>query len=198
MDNAQGFAHIAYFNDLKASKPSAWLTSGQWIVDSICGVDKEKSLVYYISTEVHSIQRHLYSVSLDGTKTKITPRQDVKINAIVPSLSHKIGDNIDELGYYSASFSPSCMYYTLSYLGPDIPFTNLYSTNDLAFKAEISQQNAGLYNEYAFPPKNYISIPNDNGDGNFKLKVLEMNCEIIVPADFDSSGVTKYPVLMHG
>jgi hypothetical protein len=166
MDNEDGFAHIAYFNDLKASKPSAWLTSGKWIVDSISGFDKEKGVIYYISTEVHSIQRHLYSVSLVGaeTKIKITPRHDVKINAIVPSLSYKIGENIDELGFYSASFSSSCMYYTLSYLGPDIPFTNLYSTHDLAFKGEISPPIPGLYKQFAFPPKNYITILNNNGD----------------------------------
>ena len=44
------------------------LTSGNWEVTDIVGISPDKKLVYYMSTEQSPLERHLYSVTLDGKK----------------------------------------------------------------------------------------------------------------------------------
>lgn len=177
MENENGYAHIAFFADIKSSKPTAWLTLGNFDVDKICGFDNDKNIVYFTSTEVHSTQRHLYSVNFAGkhTKLKMTPPPNVKIKSFIPFLSHSLGDNIDDIGYYSVSFSPRSHYYVLAYQGPDIPWVTLYSAYNpgifylkfliiLDFVVPISKRETALYSQFAFPKRNYITIPNGNGD----------------------------------
>jgi dipeptidyl-peptidase-4 len=43
------------------------LTSGDWVVTSLAGVNPEAGLVYFVSTKASPLQRQLYSVNLDGT-----------------------------------------------------------------------------------------------------------------------------------
>ncbi|ORX34328.1 hypothetical protein BCR36DRAFT_46294 [Piromyces finnis] len=49
-------------------KNPCFLTSGEWEVDSISGIDKNNKIIYYISTEEGSMQKHLYKVNLNGSK----------------------------------------------------------------------------------------------------------------------------------
>jgi dipeptidyl-peptidase 4 len=42
------------------------LTSGEWQVDSLSGVDPERGLVYFTATEADVVQEQLYAVSLEG------------------------------------------------------------------------------------------------------------------------------------
>jgi dipeptidyl aminopeptidase/acylaminoacyl peptidase len=128
MDDEHGYAHLAYFADYHSSKPSRWLTTGPWEIDAVTGIDIDSNKVYFTSTEVNSTQRHLYSVTLDGIKTKMTPPKDISDKVtVVPDLNTPIGSKVGEIGYYDASFSPNCRYFTLAYKGPDIPWKTLYS-----------------------------------------------------------------------
>ncbi len=43
------------------------LTSGNWVVTDIAGVDQKNGYVYFVSTEVSPRERQLYRVSLNGT-----------------------------------------------------------------------------------------------------------------------------------
>lgn len=66
-----GFNHL-YLLDYKTNilKP---ITSGNWEIDDILGYDTTKQLVYYNSTEISSLERQIYSSTLDGkNKTKLT------------------------------------------------------------------------------------------------------------------------------
>ena len=42
------------------------LTAGEWLVDSLDGVDETCGAVYFSATQEHPTERHLYVVSLDG------------------------------------------------------------------------------------------------------------------------------------
>ncbi len=61
-----GFRHI-YLYDLNG-KLEKQLTSGDWEVSSVAGLDEARQRVLYTSTEESPIERQLYAVSLDGTK----------------------------------------------------------------------------------------------------------------------------------
>ncbi|KAI9005337.1 dipeptidyl peptidase IV N-terminal region-domain-containing protein [Gaertneriomyces semiglobifer] len=197
-ENNQGWTHLAYFASVDDKEPTTWVTSGNWDVVEVVGVNAEKGVVYYISTEGGPGQRHLFSVHLDGSdKVNLTPlRKDVK--PIVPRLEFqpnntRSGDAFtgDAVGYYAASFSPKCTYYILHYRGPDIPVSTVHKTTS-SWSASATD-NAILRErlpQYAYPRKTYFQIPLDAQNATF------MNAVLQVPHDFDPTSSKKYPVLM--
>lgn len=168
MDHPSGYAHLAYFGNVKSSTPSKWLTVGNWEIDKILGIDNEMDLVYFTSTEIDSTQRHVYKVSFDGSKkTKMSPPAGISRSWVVPNLSHDKGSPVGDVGYYDASFSPNCHYYVLAYRGPDVPWKTIYSPYDplLSKPLEDAKYIAEGFKENAFPIHNYTTIPNEIGDG---------------------------------
>ena len=95
-----GWMHI-YLYPVSGGDPLA-LTSGEWEVTSISRVDAQRGVVYYISTERDSTERHLFSVGLDGKNKK----------ALVDTTAD---------GYWSASFSSGGGYYLLTVRSPPQP-----------------------------------------------------------------------------
>lgn len=66
-----GFQHIYRF-DYKGTMLNK-LTSGAWDVTSIAGINEAENLVYYTSTEVSPLERHLYVVATSGAnKSRLT------------------------------------------------------------------------------------------------------------------------------
>ncbi|MBN1259298.1 MAG: DPP IV N-terminal domain-containing protein, partial [Anaerolineae bacterium] len=59
-----GFMHL-YLCDREGAviRP---LTEGDWVVDSVAGVDEENGIVYFTGTLTSPLERHLYAVPLDG------------------------------------------------------------------------------------------------------------------------------------
>ncbi|RKP24465.1 dipeptidyl peptidase IV N-terminal region-domain-containing protein [Syncephalis pseudoplumigaleata] len=159
--------HLAYFSSLAADKPAYWLTRGNWeVVDGAAGVDLVDRRVFYISTERGSTERHLYSVSLDGTnKQALTP---------------------DDHGFYEAKFSPHAGWYTLSYKGPDIPSQKLYSTRDPKFERELSDFSwlKEAVAKYKLPTIRFSTV---------KSAGYDLNVKEYLPPDFDPA--KKYGVL---
>ncbi|KAJ3308689.1 hypothetical protein HDV04_000976 [Boothiomyces sp. JEL0838] len=183
LDNEEGYVHIAYFKDPKSAKPE-WLTSGKYEIDAIKGVTDE--YVYYTSTEVHSTQRHLFRVSYSGEKTQLTPMEGIKKYRVVKEYEKEIGKEIGNEGYYDARFSPGCTYYSIAYLGPDIPWQRIEKIGDPSFGKFTSEWDSyqTLHETYELPQLMYLSIPIE-GD--------ELNCKVILPPNFDKT--KKYPVL---
>lgn len=145
------------------------LTSGEWEVVTLVGIDTECQLVYYLSTQQHSTSRHLYSVSYP----------DAVITPLV---------NDSEPAYYSASFSSGNGYYVLSYLGPDVPYQELYAS-DSSEPLSVIANNTALattLESYALPNITYFELPIPNT--NYTMNVMQR-----LPANFNSSA--KYPVL---
>lgn len=66
-----GFAHL-YVGTTAGGNPKA-ITHGDWMVDSVIGVDARRGLVYFTATEENVRRRPVYRVGLDGNGfTKLT------------------------------------------------------------------------------------------------------------------------------
>ncbi|KAF8930232.1 hypothetical protein BGZ58_008379 [Dissophora ornata] len=164
--NNNGYNHVALYTPVDNSAPK-WLTSGEWEVQSIAAVNEKDGLVYFISTEKSSIERHLYSVSMGSTVR--TPLTDLTLP-----------------GYYTASFSTGAGYYLLSYRGPDVPWQKVKKTDDEKFDSVV-EDNAvlrALLNETQIPTRRWSTV-NLNG--------RECNYMEFLPPGF--SPEQKHPVL---
>ncbi|ODV91326.1 hypothetical protein CANCADRAFT_25993 [Tortispora caseinolytica NRRL Y-17796] len=169
--NKDGYLHLALFSPVHVSEPAVYLTSGNWeVVNAPSGLDLDAQKVYFISTEVSPVERHLYSVFLNGTgRTEIT-------------------DSAGKPAFIDASFSPSSKYALVRNKGPSIPKDSLVSLASGEWR--VVQSNKDLRESLAeiqLPEKIFSTI--EVGDG-YKANVVEMR-----PPNFDASGKTKYPLL---
>jgi len=163
--------HLAYFTPLDNAEPIL-LTSGDWeVVTAPSAVDLKKNLVYFVSTKESPIQRHIYSVKLDGTDLK--PLTDTS-----------------KEGYYDGSFSSGAGYVLLSYEGPSIPWQRVVSTpSNSDFYEKIIEENPALdemARKHDLPTNIYSTVTIDG----FELQVVERR-----PPHFNEH--KKYPVLFH-
>ena len=180
--NSSGYASTEYYLDL--SDHSGWnhlylfpvnggepiaLTSGQWEVATYFKIDTKRGLVYYTSTEQHSTERHLYSVSYKTLKK--TALVDEKMPA-----------------YWSASFSSSGGYYVLRYGGPDVPYQELYAVNSTKPLRTITD-NKSLWTrlqDHKLPNITYHELDHPSG--------YKLNAMLRLPPNFDPS--KKYPAIL--
>ena len=167
----ENYDHLAYFAPLDSAEPKL-LTSGDWeVVKAPSAVDLDNNLVYFIATKESPIQRHVYSVSLNGSD--ITPIT-----------------NATSEGYYAISFSTGAGYALLSYQGPNIPWQRVISTppNPTPFShtTEDNTALAKLAAEHDLPLEIYSTITIDG----FTLQTVERR-----PPHFSSD--KRYPVLFH-
>jgi dipeptidyl aminopeptidase B len=165
----EGYDHLAYFETLDAQEPTM-LTKGFWeVVEAPSAVDLKNNLVYFMATKDGSIQRHAYSVKLDGTDLK--PVTDTSKD-----------------GFFDVSFSKGAGYALLSYDGPGIPWQKVISTpsNSESYEKIIEENKHldQLARTHELPILNYLTV---NVDG-FELNVLER-----LPPHFDKN--KKYPVI---
>ncbi|EGF80903.1 hypothetical protein BATDEDRAFT_34941 [Batrachochytrium dendrobatidis JAM81] len=192
MDSANGYAHLAYFDDIGRASPTMWITSGTWEVTGIVRFDEAKDIIYFMSTEHGSTERHLYSVHLDGSgKKRHTPQKDVELKKVASVLNETYGLPLGDSGYFDVKLSPKCGYSIVLYTGPDVPYRITYKIEDSGWRRVDSVENTKLresISKVALPQISYFTIPNQIGN--------DMNVKMIVPPDFDPSGKTKYPVLM--
>lgn len=141
-----GYDHIGYFTPMDNPEPIV-LTKGQWeVVEAPAAVDLENNLVYYISTERSSIERHPYVVNLDGTG---------KREVIEGSTA----------GYYDAHFSTGGGYALITYDGPGIPWQKIISTPSAKDKyektLEKNERLEELVKHHELPILNYQEIEVD-------------------------------------
>ncbi|RMZ81649.1 hypothetical protein DV737_g2424, partial [Chaetothyriales sp. CBS 132003] len=161
--------HLAYFTPLDNALP-IMLTKGNWeVVRGPTAVDLQHNLVYFISTAASPIQRHLFSVKLDGSElTAITPTTEIAV--------------------YDADFSSAAGFLTLSYGGPNIPWQRVVSspTSEVPFSLTLEDNKdlARKAKEHELPHQIFSNITVDGTT----LQVVERR-----PPHFDPS--RKYPVL---
>ena len=173
LSDHSGYMHI-YLYSRDGSFPPKPLTSGSWEVTSVSKVDTKRGIVYYLSTERDSTERHLYSVSLTNPGAKKTSLTDA-----------------NTAGYWGASFSTGGGYYLLSYNGPNIPCQKLYSISADGPKHTLIrtvQDNAALkakLAEYKLPKFRWSTLKHPTG--------IELNALERLPANFNPK--KKYPIL---
>lgn len=140
------------------------ITTGEWDVIELKGVDETKGTIYYTSAEEGAIYQSLYSISLNGKK---------KVK-----LSTKKGHN-------NADFSTGMKYYINYYTNANTPH-EISLNNSKGTELSLLVDNAALKNElakYALSKKEFITI---------KGVAHELNAFIIKPPNFDEN--KKYPV----
>lgn len=166
-----GYDHLAYFTPLDNPDP-IMLTSGKWqVVKAPSAVDLLKNTVYFIATKESPIQRHVYSVKLDGTDFK--PVTDTSKEA-----------------FYEVSFSTGAGYALLSNKGPDIPSQRVISMPGTAEKFEHTIEDNQALAKFAAAHELPIQIYSTVTVDGFELQVVERR-----PPHFDEK--KKYPVIFH-
>ena len=160
-----GWNHL-YLFDMNG-KLLKQLTKGAWEVDQFYGVDELRKVLYISSSEVNSVERYIYSVSLDAKNKK---------------------QLIAKKGWNTANFNSDFTYFLLS--NSSINSLSYYALCDSKGKElRVLEDNNKLIDKI----KNYrISAAEMK---TFKVGENELNAWVIKPLNFDST--KKYPVLMY-
>lgn len=174
-----GYRHIyLYGMDGKLIKQ---VTSGEWEVCEVAGVDVKNQRLYYTSREHHPTQKSLFVIGFDGKKKQCL--NDVTRNA-------KNTGDLYVLGTYSATFSNGCKYYIRTYsTANDAPLYTLHDANGKLIKVlEYNQElNRKMKAEYETYRKMFGSFTTSIG--------TKLNYYTIKPKDFDKN--KRYPVLIY-
>jgi dipeptidyl-peptidase-4 len=167
MSDGSGWNHL-YLYPVNGSTPTA-ITTGKWEVTALLNIDVKSGTVYYQSTERDSTERHVYSISLDGSKKTALASDKVP-------------------GSWTASFSAGGGYYILSYNGPELPYQKLYSAKTTTKAIKTLNDNTKLataLSSYMLPTVSWSTI--DHPDG-YSFNVMER-----LPPNFNPH--KKYPVV---
>lgn len=161
-----GYNHLYYYDITKQQAEP--ITSGEWEVTDVAGVDEKKGVVYYVSTENSPLERNAYRINLDGThKQNITP----------------------EKGWNDVYFSEGFNYFMKKYSKINTP--PVYSICDKNGKEiRVLKDNKTLrakMEEYELSDLELIQVPNANG--------VTLNGWMIKPSNFDDK--KQYPLLMY-
>ena len=162
-----GFNHIYLYD--KTGKLINQVTSGNWEVTKYYGFDEKTKTIFYQSTENGSINRDVYSISLNGKNKK--------------RLSANTGTN-------SATFSPNFQFFINNFSSTNAPIVyTLNNSKDGKMVQEIVNNNelAEKLKKYNLPSKEFFVLKTDKGN--------ELNAWILKPKDFDVN--KKYPVFMY-
>ncbi len=86
-----GFRHLYVYTI--GGKLEKQLTSGDWEVDTVAGVDEARRRVLFTSTEDSPLERQLYAVSLDGTnKLRLTGTAGTHSISLAPGGAYYLDD----------------------------------------------------------------------------------------------------------
>ncbi len=164
ISDRDGFDHI-YLVESNGKKIRQ-ITDGKWDVDKLLGVDK--NTIYYTSTEDNSIERVIYSISLNGKNKKV--------------LSPKSG-------YNGASFTSNYKYFIHTFEDSNTPI--IYSlreskSGNLVRKIMDNNELLEKLEPYSLSPKEFSEV-NINGE--------KLNMWMIKPTNFNHE--KKYPLLIY-
>lgn len=160
-----GFNHI-YLYTVETQEMQA-ITSGEWDVTDLIGIDQEKEKVYYQSAEVSPLDRNVYSIGFNGKDKKtLTP----------------------EAGTNSAQFSANFDYFIKTWSDANTP--SVYSVNkgkngELVRVLQNNEKLVETRQTYDLQAKEFFTITTSEG--------VELNASRILPPNFDET--IKYPVL---
>lgn len=160
-----GYNHI-YLYDM-AGEQIRQITKGDWEVTNYLGYDENADKIYYVSTEESPLQRHLYSINVDGSGKK------------------KLSDG---QSWNSVNMSRDYKYYIKTTSSPGNPPTYTLHKGD-GTHVRMLEENEKLEQkiaEYSMPSKEYIKLP---------LEQATLNGYIMKPSDFNPE--KKYPTLFY-
>ncbi len=181
-----GYRHI-YFYDMDG-KLVKQVTSGNYEICDVPGIDVKNQRLYYTSREHGAINKSLFVIGFDGKKKKCLNYsygvlRDVKNQIVEPK------QEAYEYGTYNATFSNGCKYYICNYSSWNCPprYT-LHDANGKLIKVlEDNQGYWGNLSDYGNLFKFYDSFTTSTG--------VKLNYYTIKPQNFDKN--KKYPVLIY-
>lgn len=163
-----GFNHIYLYD--KNGKLKNQVTKGNWEVTAYYGFDEQHKAIFYQSVENGSINRDVYSISLDGKNKK--------------RLSTQTGTSA------ATTFSPNFDLYINSFTSATEPASYTLRDSKTGKEVQAISDNKALSEKlkaYNLPTKEFLTIKTEKG--------IELNAWMIKPKDFDAS--KKYPVFMY-
>ena len=161
-----GFNHLYLYN--LNGKLIRQITQGNWEVSSFTGYDEKKDVLYYLSTEVSPLDRHLYSISSTGkNKKRLTTAA----------------------GTHTINMSNDFQYYLDYHSAANVPAkVSLHTAKDGKL-IKVLENNQALQDklaQYQIAKQEFFSFKTAEG--------TQLNGWMIKPVNFDAS--KKYPVLM--
>ncbi len=162
----EGYFHFYHYN-FNTGKINP-ITSGEYDVDAFLGYDEKQQRLYYTSYEESSIEKHVYSIKLDGSRKK--------------KLSTESGTN-------TADFSTTFNYYILNHSSANTPpFITLHDQKGKLIR--VLEENAALQSnvvDYGYAKTEFLTVPTASGQN--------LNAWMIKPNDFDPNKV--YPLFIY-
>lgn len=160
-----GYKHI-YHYDLNG-KNEKQLTKGAWQVDEFLGYDETNQTLYYTSTEISPLERHLYRITLSGLeKKKLTKKS----------------------GWNNINFSNGFKYFINYQSAAGQPYfisLHNHSGKQIRTLKDNDNLNATL-KEFELGEMKFDQVKVESG--------LSLNMWMIFPPNFDET--KKYPLLM--
>jgi dipeptidyl-peptidase-4 len=160
-----GYNHIWKFN--LDTKQDVQITKGNWEVVQLLSTDEKLKKIYYTSTEESPLERHLYSILLNGNnKEKIT----------------------NQSGTHLIECSNGCKFYLDVHSSINTPAVSTICNNSGSV-LRIVKDNAKLktiMKEFTISTQELIKVPNGLGEN--------LNAWVIKPAN--SNDGKKHPLLM--
>lgn len=165
MSERDGFNHL--FQQSISGGKAKQITSGDFDITELYGIDSKNNKIYFQSAEVSPMERHVYSIGINGKgKKKLT----------------------DKAGTNNATFSKSFAYFINYHTDANHPYYITLNTNDGKVK-RVLEDNKALnekLDKLAIAPKEFFSFETSQG--------VSLNAWMIKPANFDAS--KKYPVFL--
>ncbi len=161
-----GFKHIYHYDT--DGKLIRQLTSGNWEVSTLIGVDEKNKHVYFESTEKSPLERHLYVINLNGKGKKLlTPAS----------------------GTHSINMSPDFKYYINAHSTATQPLTvSLHAAGGEKIKVlESNDELVKRIGGFEIGPKEFFTFQTVDGQA--------LNGYLIKPVDFDPT--KAYPLLVY-
>ncbi len=164
LNDKDGYRHI--YQHRMDGTVARQVTKGKWDVTAFYGVDENKGVVYYQSTESSPLNRDVYAIDTKGKKTALS----------------------DGKSYSSAQFSKNFSYHVLSsstITRPDQAVVR-NSKGITLRELENNKELTNRFNQLGLNKKEFFQFTSSEG--------VQLNGWMLKPLNFDPS--VKYPVLL--
>lgn len=166
ISDRDGWSHI-YRYDYEGNVKNQ-VTRGDWEVTYVHAVDYEDNRIYYTSTEVSPLERHLYAISFDGSGKQRFTRDE---------------------GTHRIDMSPNSKYFLDRYSNISTPTqVELWETTEGKLQTLEDNKEVREFTEsHVYAPRELFAFTTSDGQ--------KLDGYMIKPVDFDST--RSYPMLLN-
>lgn len=188
-----GYRHI-YLYDMQGNLVKQ-VTSGEWEVCEVAGVDVKNSRLYYTSREHGAINKSLFVIGFDGKNKKCLNYKPDQMYNIYENKGITFSYGNKSYGYvvgtYNATFSEGCKYYICTYSNANMPpaYTLHNSKGALVKVLQNNDELQAKMVKYGTQHKIFGHFHTSN--------FTELSYYTITPKGFDINGDKRYPVLIY-